>query len=44
MHGDEPATIGKRIRDMKERREKKGLPPMQYGLPPIVSSGIMTPL
>ena len=32
MHGDEPATIGRRIRDMKERREKKGLPPMQYGV------------
>lgn len=32
MHGDEPATIGKRIRDMKERREKKGLPPLQYGV------------
>ncbi len=32
MHGDEPATIGKRIMDMKERREKKGLPPMQYGV------------
>jgi len=32
MHGDEPATIGKRIRDMKERREKKGLPPMRYGV------------
>jgi len=32
MHGDEPATIGKRIRDMKERREKKGLPPMKYGV------------
>ena len=32
MHGDEPATIGVRIRDMKERREKKGLPPMQYGV------------
>ncbi|HEV2483842.1 MAG TPA: LLM class flavin-dependent oxidoreductase [Puia sp.] len=32
MHGDEPATIGKRIRDMKERRERKGLPPMQYGV------------
>ena len=32
MHGDEPATIGKRIRDMRERREKKGLPPMQYGV------------
>jgi dimethylsulfone monooxygenase len=32
MHGDDPATIGKRIRDIKERREKKGLPPMQYGV------------
>lgn len=32
MHGDEPAIIGKRIRDMKERREKKGLPTMQYGV------------
>jgi FMNH2-dependent dimethyl sulfone monooxygenase len=32
MHGDEPSTIGKRIRDMKQRREQKGLPPMQYGV------------
>ena len=32
MHGDEPETIGRRIRDMKERREKKGLPPMSYGV------------
>jgi FMNH2-dependent dimethyl sulfone monooxygenase len=32
MHGDTPETIGARIRDMKERREKKGLPPMQYGV------------
>ena len=32
MHGDEPETIGRRIRDMKERREKKGLPPMTYGV------------
>jgi FMNH2-dependent dimethyl sulfone monooxygenase len=32
MHGDEPATIGKRIRDMKARREHKGLPPMSYGV------------
>jgi FMNH2-dependent dimethyl sulfone monooxygenase len=32
MHGDTPETIGNRIRDMKERREKKGLPPMQYGV------------
>lgn len=32
MHGDEPETIGRRIKDMKERREKKGLPRMQYGV------------
>ena len=32
MHGDEPATIGKRISDMKERRARKGLPPMSYGV------------
>jgi FMNH2-dependent dimethyl sulfone monooxygenase len=32
MHGDEPETIAKRIKDMKDRREKKGLPPMQYGV------------
>ena len=32
MHGDEPETIGRRIRDLKERREKKGLPPMTYGV------------
>ena len=32
MHGDEPGTIARRIRDLKERREKKGLPPMQYGV------------
>jgi FMNH2-dependent dimethyl sulfone monooxygenase len=32
MHGDTPETIARRIADMKERREKKGLPPMQYGV------------
>lgn len=32
MHGDTPETIGKRIRDLKERREKKGLPSMKYGV------------
>jgi FMNH2-dependent dimethyl sulfone monooxygenase len=32
MHGDTPETIGNRIRDMKKRREKKGLPTMQYGV------------
>lgn len=32
MHGDEPATIARRIRDIRERRERKGLPPMKYGV------------
>ena len=32
MHGDTPETIGRRIADIKERREKKGLPPMKYGV------------
>lgn len=32
MHGDSPELIGKRIADMKERRDKKGLPPMQFGV------------
>ena len=32
MHGDNPVTIGNRINDLKERREKKGLPPMKFGV------------
>jgi FMNH2-dependent dimethyl sulfone monooxygenase len=32
MHGDTPETIGRRIADMQERRDKKGLPPMQFGV------------
>lgn len=32
MHGDSPDGIGKRIQDLKERRNKKGLPPMQFGV------------
>lgn len=32
MHGDSPELIGKRIADLSERREKKGLPPMQFGV------------
>lgn len=32
MHGDSPDVIGRRIADMRERREKKGLPPMQFGV------------
>ena len=32
MHGDTPELIGKRINDLRERRDKKGLPPMQFGV------------
>jgi len=32
MHGDSPEVIAKRIADVKERREKLGLPPMKYGV------------
>lgn len=32
MHGDSPEVIGNRIADMKRRREKKGLPPLIYGV------------
>ena len=32
MHGDTPQTIGNRINDIKQRREKKGLPPMKFGV------------
>ncbi|GHA55878.1 LLM class flavin-dependent oxidoreductase [Pontibacter akesuensis] len=32
MHGDSPELIGKRITNMRERREKLGLPPMKYGV------------
>jgi FMNH2-dependent dimethyl sulfone monooxygenase len=32
MHGDTPETIGRRIADMRERREKKGLPPLLFGV------------
>jgi FMNH2-dependent dimethyl sulfone monooxygenase len=32
MHGDSPELIGKRIADLSARREKKGLPPMQFGV------------
>ncbi|HEX8315996.1 MAG TPA: LLM class flavin-dependent oxidoreductase [Flavisolibacter sp.] len=32
MHGDSPEVIGKRIADVKERREKLGLPAMTYGV------------
>lgn len=32
MHGDSPEVIAKRIADVKERREKLGLPPMKFGV------------
>jgi len=32
MHGDSPELISRRIEDLRERRERKGLPPMQYGV------------
>ena len=32
MHGDSPEEVGKRISDMKIRREKLGLPPMKFGV------------
>jgi FMNH2-dependent dimethyl sulfone monooxygenase len=32
MHGDDIATIKRRIDDMKLRRERKGLPPLKFGV------------
>jgi len=32
MHGDSPEIIVRRIDDMRQRRERKGLPPMQFGV------------
>ena len=32
MHGDTPQSIARRIADMRVRREKKGLPPMKFGV------------
>lgn len=32
MHGDDPKNIQARIEDLKERRIKKGLPPMKFGV------------
>ncbi|MEJ7913598.1 MAG: LLM class flavin-dependent oxidoreductase, partial [Chitinophagaceae bacterium] len=32
MHGDSPELISKRIQDISERRDKKGLPPMKFGV------------
>jgi FMNH2-dependent dimethyl sulfone monooxygenase len=32
MHGDNPEMIAKRVNDLRERRDKKGLPPMKFGV------------
>ena len=32
MHGDPPERIAAKIADMRARRERFGLPPMQYGV------------
>lgn len=32
MHGDPPEIVGKKIADMRSRREALGLPPMTYGV------------
>jgi len=32
MHGDPPEIVGKKIADMRNRRETAGLPPMTYGI------------
>ena len=32
MHGDEPARVREKIKDMSERRERLGLAPMKFGV------------
>jgi FMNH2-dependent dimethyl sulfone monooxygenase len=32
MHGDSPARVGEKIADMRERRERAGLPPLVFGV------------
>ena len=32
MHGDPPARVGEKIRDLSARRERMGLPPMTFGV------------
>ncbi len=32
MHGDDPATVSRKIADMRQRREELGLPPLTYGI------------
>jgi FMNH2-dependent dimethyl sulfone monooxygenase len=32
MHGDDPDTVGRKIADMRQRRQELGLPPLTYGI------------
>jgi FMNH2-dependent dimethyl sulfone monooxygenase len=32
MHGDDPETVGRKIADMRQRREELGLPPLVFGI------------
>ena len=32
MHGDDPQTVGRKIADMRLRREAQGLPPLTFGI------------
>jgi dimethylsulfone monooxygenase len=32
MHGDDPETVGRKIIDMRRRRDKLGLPPLTFGI------------
>jgi FMNH2-dependent dimethyl sulfone monooxygenase len=32
MHGDAPEVIAGKVADLRARREREGLPPMQYGM------------
>ena len=32
MHGDSPEYVARKIEDMRERRDRLGLPPMQFGV------------
>src|SRR4030095_11835923 len=32
MHGDEPSRVREKVRDMSERRERLGSPPMKFGV------------
>jgi FMNH2-dependent dimethyl sulfone monooxygenase len=32
MHGDDPETVGRKVADMRGRRESLGLPPLTFGI------------